>query len=466
MSMKSILSFAAACAAAFVMASDTPEVSNVVMTQAAHGRKVTITYELANVTDGAVITLDVETNRTGSATNDDADWFSIGGEAVCNAQGAVWRKVTTSDADGQGRYTIEWRPDLSWEGHKIELANGGARAVVTAWALDNTTDYMVVDISAAAQPNTQRYYPAVDFLPGGLLGKADYRTTSIVMRKIMAKDVTWTMGSTPLETKRNATREATHKVTLTNNYYIGVFPVTQAQWGLIQSSRPDPSWFNNVADRAMRPVEMVCYNEIRNVDSSTTANTAYDWPAAPNPSSFLGRLRTKTGIDFDLPGEAQWEFAARAGNGDTKWGDGSSIMNTDKDANLNKLGRYRQNGGFIQDGSSYIDPTQSCGATNATAIVGTYAPNDWGLYDMAGNLYEFCLDWDEDDITSFNGKVNIDPATPGNTLSGAAGTRRIYRGGSYYFSAGNCRPAYRGSASPAERHLIYGVRLLCSAGLR
>ena len=461
MNMKSILSFAAASAAALVMASDTPEVSNVVMTQAAHGRKVTITYELSNAP--AVVTLDIETNKTGSATNNDDDWVSIGGEAVCNAQGAVWRKVTSEDANAQGKYTIEWRPDLSWEGHKVALANGGARAVVTAWATNNTPDYMVVDISDAATANSQTYYPDVDFLPGGILSNQNYRTTKLVMRKIMAKGVEWTMGSTSLETQRNSTREATHQVTLTNNYYIGVFPVTQAQWALVQTSRSAPSYFTDTTDRAMRPVEQVCYNEIRNAANSTTADTDYDWPADPNPSSFLGLLRTKTGLDFDLPSEAQWEFAARAGNGDTKWGDGSGIQNSDTDSNLDLLGRYKMNGGYV-DGTT--SPAASCGATNGTAIVGSYAPNDWGLYDMHGNVWELCLDWYEDDITENNGLVNIDPATPANTLSGASGANRVKRGGSWFYAAGNSRPAFRGNGAPTTRDNRAGFRVLCSAGLR
>ena len=216
----------------------------------------------------------------------------------------------------------------------------------------------------------------------------------------------------------------------------------------------------------MRPVEQVCYNEIRNAANSTTANTAYDWPADPNPSSFLGKLRTKTGIDFDLPSEAQWEFAARAGNGDTKWGDGSGILNSDADANLDKLGRYQRNGGQVLSGSSYANPAQSCGATNGTAIVGSYAPNDWGLYDTAGNVWEWCLDWYADDITAHGGKVNIDPATPANTLSGASGANRVSRGGSWFYAAGICRPAFRSRDPPSNRLSYTGFRVLCSAGLR
>ena len=283
----------------------------------------------------------------------------------CNAQGAVWRKVTSADADGTGKYTITWRPDLSWKdefGNGFKIAEGCAKAVVTAWSLDNTPDYMAVDISAAAQPNTQTYYPAADFVPGGVTNGL-YKTTMLLMRKIMAKDVKWTMGSTTLETKRTAAREGTHQVTLTNNYYIGVYEVTQAQWDLIQPSRLAPSYYNNAADRAMRPVEQVSYNEIRNSNNSTTADAAYNWPADPNPNSFLGKLKTKTGIYFDLPSEAQWEFAARAGNGDTKWGDGSGILNGDSDANLNLLGRYERDGGKVQNGTSYANPAQSCGAS-------------------------------------------------------------------------------------------------------
>ena len=335
---------------------------------------------------------------------------------------------------------------------------------MTAWALDNTPDYMAVDISAAAQPNTQTYYPAADFVPGGVTNSL-YKTTKLLMRKITAKGVEWTMGSTTLETQnRQAAREATHQVSLTNNYYIGVFPVTQAQWDLIQPSRKAPSYFNNAADRAMRPVEQVCYNEIRNAANSTTANTAYDWPNDPNPSSFLGLLRTKTGLDFDLPSEAQWEFAARAGNGDTKWGDGSGILNSDADANLDLLGRYERNGGKVLNGSSYANPAQSCGAMNGTAIVGSYAPNAWGLYDMHGNVWEWCLDWYEDNIGAYGGAVNIDSSAPTKTLSGASSTWRVARGGSWFVAAGGCRPADRSRGN--NRDAYYGFCVVCTAGLQ
>jgi len=433
-----------AAVGAAMLASATPVVSNITMTQGNAGRLVTITYSLS---EDAVVTLDVMTNATPNAAT---GWASIGGAAICNAKGAVWRKVTSADADGQGKYTITWRPDLSWTdefGKGFVIANGCAKAVVTAWSLDNTPNYMVVDISAAAQPNTQRYYPAVDFLPGGLLGKDEYRKTAIVMRKIMAKDVTWTMGSTSLESQRVTTSEMTHKVTLTNNYYIGVFPITQAQWGLIQTARPTPSNFSYVDDRAMRPVEKVSYNEIRMAANSPTAAAgATEWPGAPYAGSFLDLLRTKTGLGFDLPSEAQWEFAARAGNGDTLWGDGSAIKNTDTDVNLDLLGRYKMNGGYI---GGKTEPTSSATAANGTAIVGSYDPNNWGLYDMHGNVWQMCLDWYTDDITAFNGAVYT-----------TAGTQRVRRGGAWNCEAGYCRPASRSSVNPDKQNSsIIGLRV-------
>ena len=457
MNMKTILCVAAVALSTSLMATDTPEVSNVVMTQANFGRKVTITYDLSNAANGAVVTLDIETNKTGSATNVDSDWVSIGGAAVCNAQGDVWKKVS------QGSKTITWRPDHSWEGHKVDLANGGARAVVTAWSLDNTPNYMVVDVSAAAQPNTQKYYPAADFLPGGVANNL-YKTTTLLMRKIMAKDVTWTMGSTTLETNRNASREATHQVTLTNNYYIGVYEITQSQWSEVATNSALIA--NFTVERSMRPMEYVSYNEIRNTHSTSSSATSVSAGTVgvdPSSDSFLGLLRLKTGIDFDLPSEAQWEFAARAGHGSGYWSDGSALSNGDTDDNLGNLGRYQKNNPSGTDATSTLTPS-----SGGTDIVGMHGQNDWGLYDVHGNVWEWCLDWHQDNIGSLNGAVNINPANPSCFLSGTVVSveKRVRRGGCWNDVAGNCRPAFRNGTYQQTRNNGHGFRVCCTAGLK
>ena len=425
----------------------TPEVSGVEMTQSASSRLVTITYALANAP--AVVTLDIETN---CVVDGATVWASIGGQAVCNAQGAVWRKVTAEDLDGTGRGVITWRPDLSWPDHKI--SDGGARAVVTAWALDNTPDYMVVNISSGAAPHSQRYYPAVDFLPGGIISNDSYRTSMLVMRKIMAKGVPWTMGSPETEMGRTSYNEYPHVVTLTNNYYIGVFEMTQAQWSSIPTNRRMPSSFTNMVGRSLRPVENVSYNEIR-LSGSTSENLDHEWPADPDGSSFLGLLRNQTGLDFDLPSEAQWEFAARAGNGTGMWGDGSAYTSDNDCANLNHIGRNAYNGGKLFDGETYSNPTFGCTTENGTAICGSYAPNAWGIYDMHGNVSEWCLDWYVHNNVSLGGAVCVTKSSDG----------RARRGGHCVQGAKSCRPAARSYDKADTRYYQIGFRVACRAGL-
>lgn len=424
-----------------------PAVSEVAMTQTS-AKRVSITYKLS---EAAVVTFEVQTNANTSAGADDSGWTGIGGAAVCNARGDVWKKVEA------GARTITWNPRDTWPDHVI--AEGGARAKVTAWSLDNPPDYMVVDISAGAKPDTQKYYPAVDFLPGGILGNSDYRESSLVMRKVPAAGVEWMMGSIA-ESGRVADKEASHKVRLDDNYYLGVFPVTQSQWALIQPSRMFPSCFQYEADKKWRPVENICYNEIRLSNSETTGSSDYYWPNDPHPNSFLGRLRTKTGIDFDMPSEAQWEYACRAGNGEGRWGDGSDYTSSATDANLTRLACYgRAN---IQNSVSEGNTTWSA-ADGGTMPVGTHEQNAWGFYDMHGNIFEWCLDWFENDISKHGGDVNIDPDAPAKNLSGGDGVYRVWRGGSYRHGAGSCRSAYRTEGIVNGRYNIAGVRLACPA---
>ena len=426
-------------------------VTSASIAQSADDRLVTIEYTLANAP--AVVTLDIQTNAT------DGSWASIGGENIQNftPDSAVWRRIDTD-----GNHTIGWYPDLSWPDHKIK--DGGVRAVVTAWALDNKPSYMVVDLSCASQPNTERYYPAEEFLPGGLLTNPDYRTTSLVMRKIMAKNVTWTMGSVG-ELGRVGAREAAHPATLTGNYYIGVFEITQAQWESVTDY--NNSWFQYPGCKATRPVDYVCYHEIRHSHNDThdASDGAAYWPGKPYEYSFLGKLRTKTGIDFDLPTESQWEFACRSGRGEGRWNNGEPIVDVVSDPNL--PGRSTYNAGDNIDSrcqsasaASLIDDNEG------SATVGSYAKNAWGLYDMHGNVYEWCLDYYDDDITSLGGQVNINVNDKTQKANGTGGYSRLIRGGSWRNPAMYARSAYREEVDPGSRFRTYGLRVVCKGELK
>ena len=466
---KAFLGALAVCAApAFATV---PEVTYVHMEQSPSSSEVTIEYKFSG--DDAVITLDVQTNANTSASASDPGWTSIGGPIVCTAQGEVWTKVEKVSDDTV--HTIVWNPDTAWigaDGDGFSVAESGARAVVTAWATNNTPDYMVVDVSNSATPNTQdarcRYYPSVDFLPGSVPGQVgavtnnlNYKTSFLVMRKIYAKGVTCILGSTPKETRRSS-NEKTRQVTMTSNYYIGIFELTQGQWAEVVPTRPNPSYYANLTYRAARPVEQICYNDIRCADctvaTSGTGNDAMGpdtlggiYPDPPYTGSFLDRLRGRTGVDFDLPSETQWEFACRAGHGDGKYGNGTAILNSNtEDANLAPQTRYKYNGGDV------LNPGTNVDTTKGTVTVGSCVPNDWGLYEMLANVMELCLDKYQADVSGLAGAVNVNP-----NLAVVVG-----KGGHYYYAANQIRPAFRTDYEMNKRHRPQlGFRVTCRAGL-
>ena len=408
--MRGITKTAAAVAAAVTMGAGAayavPAVSNVQMTQRAGTRVVDITYDLAG--EAAIVTLGIETNGV-----------AIPDSAVTRLSG----DVSVVIQPGTDRHIV-WNAGADWPEHAVT----NARARVTAWSTNAPPQVMVVDLSGGQNTNAYpvSYYPSMDALPYGGVTNSLYKADYLVMRKIPSGG--FNMGEYP----------ATTAVTLSRDFYAGVFEVTQEQWYNVMGGARAAN-FTDAASRAFRPMEMVSYGDIRGTNDSAYAE------------SFVGRLRTKTGLSgFDLPTEAQWEFACRAGT-DTCFNDGDAAANVSganayTNAWLDALGRYKFNGGFI-DGVTA--PAAGCGPANGTAIVGSYAPNAWGLYDTHGNVWEWCLDWYQ---AALEGGADPDGAD--------SGSYRVVRGGGWNYPASDCRSARRGSDGPSGRYPSLGFRLV------
>ena len=349
-----------------------PSVSDVTLSQDGLTRAVTVNYTLAD--EPAIITLDICTNGV-----------SIGQSNVWAIDGDANKVVQP------GSRSLVWHPDKSWPNQKFASGDGiELTAVVTAWATNDPPMYLAADLVSG----DVKYYTCAEAVPGGVQDIL-YKTTSILMRRIYARGKAFMMGSPSDEPGRwsSDARETQHEVSFSNDYYVGVYEVTQQQWNQIAGAWP--AYHSNAACRPTRPVEFVTWALIRG------ASTYY--PAEPLGTSFLGLLRTKTGLAFDLPGVAQWEYAAKAGNGDYKWGDGTALdsglegTNTtdNEDPAYNALGRNAYNnatGTYSPSASVLATTSPDVDTTCGTAAVGSFPPNSWGLYDMHGNVWEACAD--------------------------------------------------------------------------
>ena len=189
-----------------------------------------------------------------------------------------------------------------------------------------------------------------------------------------------------------------HQVTL-SDYYIGETEVTQELWNAVMGS--NPSYFTG---NMQRPVEQVSWDDCQ---------------------TFIYKLNQLTGETFRLPTEAQWEYAARGGN---------------------------KSKGYIYSGSNEIDEVAWYWDNSymaPTHPVKTKAPNELGIYDMSGNVWEWCSDWYGD----YSSAAQTDPTGP------ATGSSRVCRGGGWLGIAAGCRVANRGYSAPTFSDFYLGLRL-------
>jgi uncharacterized repeat protein (TIGR02543 family) len=279
-------------------------------------------------------------------------------------------------------YSFDGWYTASSDGTKVtdttSVSTASAHTLYAHWSKESgvaTSLYCIIDISSGCNSSS---YPVtyMDVAPEGGFVRDEFKTTKIVLRRISP-------GTFKLH------NETTTSISVP--YYIGLFEVTQSQYKLVMGITPATG--GSVGNKY--PVYNVSYDNIRGSSKGAQWPTSTDVDA----TSFMGRLRTKTRLDFDLPTEAQWEYACRAGTTTAYyWGDS-------------------MNGGYAW----YISNSGS-----TAHEVGLKGANAWGLYDMVGNLQEWCADW----------------------YSSTTYPRRFVRGGAFSSGAADCK---------YDSYCLYGV---------
>ena len=284
--------------------------------------------------------------------------------------------------------------------HNVEIRKSGyttSRQTVTI-SEGQTASISGSLTSSASSSNSNTLSSSGSSLSGNALTIPVKNGINIEMVKVEAGS--FDMGATPEMENPDASEKPVHRVTLTNNYNIGKYEVTQALWQAVMGN--NPSYFKGED----LPVEQVSWNDCQD---------------------FISKLNAMTGKKFRLPSEAEWEYAARGGKKSRGYQYSGS----------NTLGDVAWN-----DGNS----------GSKTHAVGTKQPNELGIYDMTGNVWEWCQDW--------YGSYSSSPQT--NPTGAVSGSGRVYHGGSWVSSARDCRSSYRGLSTPGARSFILGLRLVLS----
>ena len=258
---------------------------------------------------------------------------------------------------------------------------------------------------------------------------ASFEVDGVVQRMRWIVPGRFMMGSPETEDGRWSAEGARHEVTLTEGFWMADTPCTQELWRAVM--RENPSRFKS----PRRPVEQVSWEDCQ---------------------EFFERLNAQLPqIAVRLPTEAQWEYACRAGTEAATWLGDLRILGENDAPLLDSIAWYGGNSGVRFDLENGAD---SSGWSNkqyphsraGTHGVGLKRANPWGLYDMLGNVYEWCSDWWED---SYVEDSAIDPIGP------SEGAERVIRGGSWLDGARSVRAAYRVGYPPGGRDSVLGFRL-------
>ena len=317
-----------------------------------------------------------------------------------------------------GTHRLVW--NLGRDLPNVKATDFTVTVTATPYA-ESTGSYLVFDLSGGSKAKSYpHWYTSTP--PEVLPNTAQAcKTTEMWFRRVPAGTITQGNGESGTANSLPA-----HQVTISGDYYVAIFETTQQQWYQIFGEWKG-SW-SNEQWRAARPVEKIDKtNDMPNNGAIRGNWSAYNAQTSTNVTSdsFVGFLRSKTGFGrIDLPTEAQWEYACRAGTTGARYSDKPI-------AELARCG--------ATDDSKTLAPYAN-GTTNGTAVVGSYAPNPWGLYDMYGNVLELCLDrWEQTpaDMAPYSG---IDPV---GSVTADNNNARVCRGGYYSASAaGNVFNSY------------------------
>jgi formylglycine-generating enzyme required for sulfatase activity len=236
---------------------------------------------------------------------------------------------------------------------------------------------------------------------------------------------TFTMGSPATEANRDSD-EVQHSVTV-SSFYMGKYPVTQKEYQEVMGTNPSNFKGDNL------PVEQVSWFDAVNYCNRLSQREGLTPAYTVNGTNVTWNSNAN---GYRLPTEAEWEYACRAGT-TTPFSTGNNI--TTNQANYNGNYPYNNNakGTYRQK----------------TTAVGSFAPNPWGLYDMHGNLYEWC--WDR--YGAYSSNAQTDPR------GASSGSNRVMRGGGWGFSAHDLRSAYRSKIDPSSRAYSIGFRVVRNA---
>ena len=365
--------------------------------------------------------------------------------AIIAVAAATWILLAACGEDSSSGSGGKAEPSVNWPSgltatvgdalSSITLPdNGGGTAGAFAWA---TPDGLVG--SAGLQPHGVTFTPSDTAAYNAKTQNVHVRVCPEGMAWIEAG--TFTMGSPEDEPNRSTTenREAQHQVTLTSGFYMGKYLVTQEQYEAVIGT--NPSYFEGVN----LPVEQVSWYdavEFCNALSAEEGLAPYynvdktqEDPDNTSSSDTLKWLVTVNSAanGYRLPTEAQWEYACRAGT--------TAVFNTGDNITTDQA---NYNGNYPYNGNPEGEYRET------TTEVGLFEPNAWGLYDMHGNVFEWCWDW----YAVYEPEEQTDP-------SGAvSGAYRVFRGGSWYDSGRLLRSAYRDVTGPSLRGSALGFRLV------